>query len=106
MERLTFIRARFSAPGGSQNDAAASSRSTNDCPSGLCTPGGLGVENVSGSTVPQSHPSLSMLFWTSSSARMAAGVYVLSPVMAAKRNVDAARSAVEDVSANESGWSM
>jgi hypothetical protein len=90
----------------SHSDAAAWSNNTKDWPSGLCVPGGLGAENVSGSTVFCSHPWLSMLSWTSRSAAIAAGICVLSPAMHAKRKVDAAKSVVEDVSANESGWSM
>ena len=53
-----------------------------------------------------SHPWLSMLSRTSRSAAIAAGICLLSPVMDAKRNVDAAKSVVEDVSANDPGWSM
>jgi hypothetical protein len=53
----------------------------------------------------RSQPWLSMLLRTSRNAQIAAGMCVVSPVTDAKRNVVAARSAVEDVSANESGSS-
>ena len=54
----------------------------------------------------RSHPWLSMLSRTSRSARIAAGMCVSFLAMVAKRKVVAARSAVEDVSGNEVGWSM
>ena len=101
-----FFEPESSSCDASHSDAAAWSNSTKDWPSGLCTPGGLGVENDRGSTVLCSHPSLSTLSWTSRSAAMAAGICVVLPVMHAKRKVDAAKSVVEDMSPNESGWSM
>ncbi len=55
----------------SHSDTAASSNSTKDWPSGLCRAGGLGAENVRGSTVFCSHPWLSTLFRISRNARYA-----------------------------------
>ena len=53
-----------------------------------------------------SHPWLSTLFRISRNARIAAGMCVSFLAMRAKRKVDAAKSAVEDVSEKESGSSM
>ena len=66
-----------------QADAAASSKSAKDWPSGLCIPGGLGTENNSGSTVFNNQPQLSTLLRTSRNAQIAAGMCVASSVIAA-----------------------
>jgi hypothetical protein len=63
--------------------AAASSKSTNDWPSGLYTGGTAGDENVSGLTVFNRYPVSLMLFWTSVIAFIAAGICVASLVMLA-----------------------
>lgn len=80
--------------------AACRSR-TKACPSGLWLPASDGELKVSGSTVLRSHPLESTLALIRLYALSAAETCPVSPVRVAIRYVTAARSAVDEVSANE-----